>query len=218
MRKTRHKFENFKFSSSFYTENVILRPPYNPEVLILGTFNPDDGNFADFFYGRNFFWPIFRMFYNNTTEYSNQKRSPKNLSPSLNEILDICSYFKLSFADLVLSTDSKDNLIPDENVLDGNIEWNTQNIINFINNTPSLKFIYFTRQKKGDWKVELNKISQETPLKILNIYTPSGQSLKGEPRILKLKDHWLFNDDENFDILNHSWLENCGMILSNLSK
>lgn len=52
------KNKQLNWDNRFYTENVILKNVdiYKPEILFLGTFNPElQSNPADFFYGRNFF-------------------------------------------------------------------------------------------------------------------------------------------------------------------
>ena len=59
-----HKFLNYnKWNNGFQTHNAILDTmPYVPEVLILGTFNPNSlrNDFVDFFYGRNWLWTGFK--------------------------------------------------------------------------------------------------------------------------------------------------------------
>jgi hypothetical protein len=55
------------WDNRFYTENVILKNVdiYKPEILFLGTFNPElQNNPANFFYGRNFFWTAFKNLFN----------------------------------------------------------------------------------------------------------------------------------------------------------
>jgi hypothetical protein len=64
--KVNHKFltipsgiNTLNWNQNFFTQNAILKNKniYKPEILFLGTFNPDlKTNPADFFYGRNFFW------------------------------------------------------------------------------------------------------------------------------------------------------------------
>jgi|GEM_PF-1110137 len=107
----KHKFLKTDFGTGYITNNAILdNIPYKPEVLILGTFNPDtpNSNFADFFYGRNFFWPAFKnLFTFNSTVLINRRMSQNgklnvDLNPSLSEILGMCAHLKLTFADLVL--------------------------------------------------------------------------------------------------------------------
>ena len=63
----KHKFYQTSFGNGFETHNAILDiTPYKPELMIVGTFNPDtpNTNYADFFYGRNFFWTAFKNLFN----------------------------------------------------------------------------------------------------------------------------------------------------------
>lgn len=105
-----HKFKEFDFGNGFETTNAILTStPYKPEVLIIGTFNPNtpNGNFADFFYGRNFFWPAFKnLFIHNQLQITNRRipnrgKLPDSLNPTLEEIKLLCINLKLSFCDLI---------------------------------------------------------------------------------------------------------------------
>ncbi|WP_345252522.1 hypothetical protein [Flaviaesturariibacter amylovorans] len=106
-----HKNNATIWTNEFSSEEAILkRTPYDPEILILGTFNPalQKTNFSDFFYGRNYFWPIlYNIFKANSIELSkrriapNCKSAPKQLLPSLNQIFELCKLLKLSFADLI---------------------------------------------------------------------------------------------------------------------
>jgi hypothetical protein len=74
----RHKFYQTNFGNGYATHNAILdTTPYKPEVMIVGTFNPDtpNNNFADFFYGRNFFWTAFKnLFVHNAVVIPNPTR------------------------------------------------------------------------------------------------------------------------------------------------
>lgn len=105
-----HKFKEYDFGGGFETTNAILTStPYLPEVLIIGTFNPGtpNANFADFFYGRNFFWPAFKnLFIFNQLHLINRRIPnrgglPEALNPSLEEIKSLCTQLKLSFGDLI---------------------------------------------------------------------------------------------------------------------
>lgn len=134
---TAHKFLNKNFGNGFETHNAILDvTPYKPEVLILGTFNPNTpkSNFADFYYGRNYFWPGFKNLINNNTNLLKSTRMPRNgvpkaaLNPTLPEILKLCAHFKLTFADLIIEVLNNNNpqytILPNDNVIFNNIEYN----------------------------------------------------------------------------------------------
>ena len=66
-----HKFFQTIFDNEFETNNAILEiTPYKPEVMVVGTFNPNtpNDNFADSFYGRNYFWTAFKNFYHRKSQ------------------------------------------------------------------------------------------------------------------------------------------------------
>lgn len=110
MESIKHKFIEIKFNEEFQTHNGVLdKTPYKPEVMIIGTFNPNtpNSNFADFFYGRNYFWPALKNLSENKIAYF-KSRMPKRgiikepLNPTIDEIFIVCKKFKLTFADLIL--------------------------------------------------------------------------------------------------------------------
>jgi len=105
-----HKFFQTDFTGGFSTHNAIIdTTPYKPEVMIVGTFNPDSphANFADFFYGRNCLWPAFKnLFIHNQTILTGRRMPPNGVAippfdPTLEEILELCNKLKLTFTDLV---------------------------------------------------------------------------------------------------------------------
>lgn len=132
-----HKFYQANFGNGFETHNAILDiTPYKPEVMIVGTFNPDtpNANFADFFYGRNFFWTAFKnLFIHNAVVIPNRRMPPNGnppaiLNPTLLEIFDLCKKLKLTFSDLVLEVLHNNNpvyqLLPNDNVIFNGLEYN----------------------------------------------------------------------------------------------
>lgn len=189
-----HKFLNrehgFFPDQNFYTENVILKNrTFKPEVMIIGTFNPDtpNANFADFYYGRNYFWTGFKRLLNPQYRFIHERRMPQNgqynhlVDPTLEEVLNLCSNFKLTFSDLISGVFPNINpeeyeILPNDNVffngqefnliqdnagngvlglanLDeiGLISWNTMNIVEYLLINPQVKSIYLTRQQNGIW-------------------------------------------------------------------
>lgn len=128
-----HKFRQTIFNDQFQTNNAILDiTPYKPEVIIIGTFNPNtpNDNFADFFYGRNFFWPAFKNLFTHNNITLQKRRMPtrgtppNTLNPTLEEIFLICKKIKVSFADLVIeilhNNNPKYNILSNDNIiLDG---------------------------------------------------------------------------------------------------
>lgn len=131
----KHVFFEKNFQNSFRCENAILETPYLPEILILGTFNPNtpNTNFADFFYGRNYFWTALKNLFIHEEMRITGPRMPKNgkpkkkLNPGLDEIFELCKKLKLTFADLiieVLHDNSEYHLIKNDNVYYANREFN----------------------------------------------------------------------------------------------
>jgi len=133
----RHKFYQTDFGNGFATHNAILDiVPYRPEVMILGTFNPEtpNANFADFYYGRNFLWTAFKNLFILQQLVLQNRRMPQNgnppavLDPTLLEIFEICFRLKLTFSDLVLEVLHTDNpnfqLLQNDNVIFNQQEFN----------------------------------------------------------------------------------------------
>ncbi|MBB5623210.1 hypothetical protein HDE69_004293 [Pedobacter cryoconitis] len=105
----KHIFHDRNFGDGFFTHNLILETPYLAEVMIIGTFNPDTPktNFADFFYGRNYFWTALNNIFIHGKVLHGGTRMPKRgkpqkaLNPSLDEIKVLCTNLKLTFSDLI---------------------------------------------------------------------------------------------------------------------
>lgn len=203
-----HKFltvNQLKWNNQFYTENGILKNNglYRPEILFLGTYNPEiRTNLADFFYGRNYFWPALKNIFSENPIYLVGERlayDPHN--PSLNEIFQICRQLKLTFTDLVGSIfENQDNnhLIViankeyveyndiiynpisdgDLSILNGiqKVNWNTQNIITYLRENTQIGKIYFTRRNNACWQTQISLIMEAIPeIQVIPIYTPSAQ-------------------------------------------
>jgi hypothetical protein len=133
----RHKFYQTNFKNGFQTINAILSTtPYKPEVMIVGTYNPEtpNTNFADFFYGRNFFWTaIYNLFINDGILLTKRRMPTRgnplpSIKPSLSEIFQLCSKLKLTFSDLVLEIFNNNNsnyqFLSNDNVLFKDKEYN----------------------------------------------------------------------------------------------
>lgn len=131
-----HKFQNHDWKNGFWTENSILKTNhYQPEVLIIGTFNPNsqNENFADFFYGRNYFWTALKNVFISKCTVLPNRRMPTNgqpvfpLNPTIEEVFNICKIAKLGFADLINGVlINADNYIalPNDNIIFNNKEYN----------------------------------------------------------------------------------------------
>jgi hypothetical protein len=236
-----HKFLNYnEWNNGFYTENSILKnKEYLPEVLFIGTFNPmtPNDNHADFFYGRNWFWPAFKNLFIENAYILVNRRMPSNgvpnypLNPTIEDIFDICKKAKISFADMINGVFPETNdydLLNNDNVIYNNVEynliqddalarlnqinqidWNIENISNYLCENPQIKNVYFTRRPIGIWLRKWNELKKSNcsrNIEFGKIYTPSATNLRGEPRMEKLIQHWLFNENNNYESLNHEWL------------
>lgn len=251
-----HKFYNTVFGNGFSTTNAILNvTPYKPEVMIVGTFNPNTpyANFADFFYGRNFFWPAFKnLFVHNNVTLLNRRMPPNGappaqLNPTLSEIYEMCIKLKLTFSDLVLQVLHVNNpnyqILPNDNIIFngqeynliqdgqqgtigglqqlnvlGQIDWNTENIINYLCKNPQIKSIYFTRRPTGIWAAQWNLIinhSCMTGRLTTNIFTPSGAGAPVNRSMYRLLNHWVHNANPNFGVLDNNWLIQNNVVLNN---
>lgn len=238
----KHRFYKYNWVNGFKTENGILHSKYyEPEILFVGTFNPDiAGNSADMFYGRNFFWPGFKnLFVQNGVVFRSRREQMKPFHPSLKEIFDICRYLKLGFADLVeeaIYTSSAYSIIPPTKVLYKNkvfdliadkdlleldyfkqIRWNTDKIISFLCSNKSIRSIYFTRQPTAIWLSHWNKIKVHhcsKGISFYNIYTPSGRRLKKDV-MTNLLHRWVHPVSTKYQPLDNNWLLSNGVNLGN---
>ncbi|WOD44186.1 hypothetical protein [Hwangdonia lutea] len=232
----RHKFFHKDFGEGFRTENAILiETPYKPEILFIGTFNPltnDEANPADFFYGRNWFWPIlFNIFKHNKIAVIEKQRKfyPPDFNPTLKEVFGFMKKHKLSFADLIMEILPEKNinciagnnifyenehydLIKDNHLAKlnrkGEVSWSTKHLIDYINYNPQIKQVYFTRKSTSPFSEELyglEKVLSERHVKVKQLFTPSGQGLKGTPRNRILMDQWLQSTKLGFNSLDTKW-------------
>ena len=206
----RHKFANHQFpgfeGESFRTNSTILFPGhYSPIIMFIGTHNDRDvpGNSADFFYGRNYFWPVWRSLLNAPVELNGPKGRREHHMTEIplygdeNSIYNICKLGLMTFADLVFEVDGdlnnhKDDIIPQA----GTIKWATDEIIDFLKSNPSIRFVYATRQMEnaapwaGQWDKIVNAMSDRDVL-FGCIHTPSGNGAGEGPRREALKQLWL---------------------------
>lgn len=256
-----HKFlavnqqqNQLNWDNCFYAENVILKnfDIYKPEIMFLGTFNPElQYNPADFFYGRNFFWTAFKNLFNEGQIILNEQRLAFNpYNPTLEEIFQLCIKLKLTFTDLVNSIfneqdnnqiiviQNKDYISFGNNIYnpisDGDLQklnqiqkvnWNTENIITYLNDNRQIRKIYLTRRNNLCWQTQVNHIINALPeIEIVPIYTPSAQGralhqqtgIYGNGKMAPLLRHWTQNNNGNYGNLNHNnWLANNGVDINN---
>ncbi len=240
-----HKFLNVDFgqpypniasAQGFVAENAILKTtPYRPEVMIIGTFNPDDGNGADFFYGRNrnYLWRIFQNFANN----ANVLNGPADGVPAIGQIFELCKKFKLSFADLITKTKAETIGYKDDKLnrlcRQGLIENSVQEIAKYICATESIKYVYFTTKNENLrclWQLWLNIETlvhvERNDVEFGSILTPSGMggvdNFDGLHRAATIARYWVWVNhpapphippfiNVGYTHLNHEWLIQCGV-------
>lgn len=220
----KHRFADGDFDG-FSTANTIQKNGV-PEILFVGTYNPDtdvDANPADFFYGRNYFWPtMFNLFWENAIVHMRKRRSFIPFEPALGAILNLSLDKSMSFADLIKSVFPEGgvyritgnvvtayhriqyNLI-DDNALAklhdlGQVNWATNDIIQYIRETPSIKWVRLTRQPDGVWRDPWNQIVNAgygRKVDFGTIHTPTGMGLqeKGVPIAKALARRWVHHPD-----------------------
>lgn len=238
-----HKFLNYHFPNGFQSNNAILEIlPYEPETIFVGTFNHGwDWNFADFYYGRGMYmWPILaNLFLHHGNVILNQRT--QNINPTINDIYSVCALAKISFADIVKGTfeNIQCQILNNAIIVDNHYEWNSykdtqlnymgnkgwlddnvEDIIKYINKTPSIKHVYFTFASQ-DWLGDKRNLIRHgiNVEDCCSIFTPSangfGHNLPNYPnRLTSLSHCWIWNglnhehpvNRPNFGHLSHGWL------------
>jgi hypothetical protein len=105
------------------------------------------------------------------------------------------------------------------------VNWNTNNIIAYLQHNPQIRKIYFTRQSNLCWQDQINLIIQKCPeIDVISIYTPTAQGgalhkqtgIYENGKMIPLLRHWTKNNNGNYGNLNHNnWLTNNGVIINN---
>jgi hypothetical protein len=233
-----HRFLEHDFGNGFQTHNAILdTTPYEPEMLILGTYNPGTNcPGADFFYGRkkSWFWVVMKnLCVNGPNNQQLTQRIPVGnnqlIGPELSEILTIAEKVKITFADLIKGVmhignpqyvvhdnppDPKDkityqgvqyDLISDNGLASlnnlGQINWATQGIIKYIQRTPSVTCVRFTRKPDYVWQQHWDQIRYadygDREINFGRIHTPAGMGLMeaGVNPAKALARRWLWHGD-----------------------
>lgn len=121
-----HKFQNHEVNP-------------NTEILILGTFNHDDQDGPDFFYGksRTFLWHLLPQCWGLEPLKEADMASKQ----------EFMATYKIDFADLIDSIDvpEGEEANVDDNFIDTHVnQW--KDIIGLINMLPNLNAVYFTRK------------------------------------------------------------------------
>jgi len=230
---------HFNGDARFQTHSAVLdKIPYDPQVLIIGTYNDGNnlGNNADFFYGRNYFWPVISNLSNNANILT-QRRDAVSLppgNPTLGQILNLAAQFKLTFADLITNVTTP---LPNHNDthLNTALKNNTAisnhlRIIDYINRTPSLTHVYCTAKFTGQthlnnlWGQIVNNVRPNVVFG--KILTPSGMggipNSGGLGRVATIARYWVwanninnpygkFRNETGYTHLDNIWLTGCGV-------
>ena len=139
---------NHKFFEYLNLDNI----GFEPEYLIIGTFNPEwpAENYANWFYGRtnnNYFWEILPMMFEKDSLRHSDHLDWKNF----------CAENKIAITDLILSINDADQENQNHYSIISNFQdtkftnefevFNMTDIIGILNNYPSIKKVFFTRNQ-----------------------------------------------------------------------
>lgn len=174
-----------KFQQYLNLENL----DFQPLTLIVGTFNPSwpANNAATWFYGRtarNYFWDVL----------------PRIYEPNLNlrqgnsaQWKEFCNDRRVALTDIITSindanqgnnnhTEILSNYL-DSEIADNFHDFSFTNIIALLNNYPTIRNVYLTRQTgiglfDAQWEIVKNYAEQhpERNLHVRNLLTPSGSA------------------------------------------
>lgn len=253
----RHKFENGRaanWPNGYYAQNTILRSDtFEPEVIFIGTFNPTvDWNVADIYYGRGkYMWTIMYNLFVQNHNHREVERTPNDEEINLQTIFGIIERGKISFADIIggvnpdvpIAVDINNRTVivnEEHDITDfsdrqldnvgahGLMDDNVDEIVKFINETTSIKHVYFTF-KSGNWIVNrkndiINGI--ERPINCCSIISPSSNGFgKALPIPFNTKPSgiahtWIWNEvnhpavpvnRDGYEHLDHDWLISKGV-------
>ncbi len=162
----------------FCTDLDLSYVDYEPEILIVGTFNPEwpKANYAEWFYGRtdaNYFWDVLpRMF---------EGKSLLTATPE--EWKDFCKRNKIAITDLIkeVTTFNQKNeedkavlaTYGDKALIENEKDFIYNSISDLITKFPSIKHIYFTRKLDSNWKAVWGECGIKNLATINELYTPS---------------------------------------------
>jgi hypothetical protein len=191
-----HRFLNYHREDLF--------PSWKIKYLFIGTFNPSwnkPGNNADYFYGRsNYMWQLLPRFFGEQSL----------IHSSTEDKILFCKKHEIGFTDLVLKVNNVDydNALHKKKILSfkdkdllffrQNLSFNTNNILNYIDNQLKLNRIYFTLLGQNVESISLaiktienHCLKKNNPIPTHRLHTHSGQGLgKGIPRENALTHRW----------------------------
>ena len=204
-----------------FQKDLIPDLDFNPETLILGTFNPEfpKSNKAEWFYGRleNNFWDVLPRLYNE-----------KSLRcKSVSDWKSFCKKHKIVISDLIecIKDADENNLehlrllsnFSDKNISESFYEHTFTDINRLLMKYTSIKYVYLTRGL-GDtfWKKAWNSIisNVDTNKKIVfkTLITPSGYARfqqgvynkKNPQETLSIEDYILMRWEKEWHALKTS--------------
>jgi hypothetical protein len=191
-----HKFKDKDFGN------------WNCNTLILGTFNPFDGPYADYYYGRikngvysNQFWPSLEKFLSSVKNQNIQIRPG-----SLNSKIEIMRELKFCCLDLIKSVDTDENIesdFSDHKLLKKNIkrEYFTYEIISFILKNNIKKVICSwgkgTSIKLKEFRNEISYIQENCPDTLFKLYELPAF---GRPLISRMELGKLIYKELNYEL------------------
>lgn len=174
-----HKFQSYL---------NLERLDFEPETLIVGTFNPawPEGNYAEWFYGRirnNYFWDVLpRMF------DPELNLRAKGIDPA--QWKAFCKQHKIALTDLIYRIDDADRDNPahhkalksysDASICNYFSEITYTDIVAILQHFPSIKNIYLTTQAKiallnEKWG-EVEAYGAENGIRVKRLLTPSASA------------------------------------------
>ncbi|MCH7400070.1 hypothetical protein MM236_18895 [Belliella sp. DSM 107340] len=166
---------------------------FEPNTLIVGTFNPDiEGNAAEWFYGRaeNNFWDVLPRLYG--------AESMRHANPI--EWKAFCSSNKIAITDLIQRIDDADlnnkthlaklKTYSDKSIATSFQDHSYVDLVKLLKNRPTIKHIYLTRGIgetfwRRAWRPVQN-YARENNLLVQNLITPSGYAFYQQGRYNKL--------------------------------
>lgn len=114
------------------------------------------------------------------------------------------------------------------------VEWNTQNIINFLIDNAGIKSIYFTSRPTGIWGQQWDLITNHESFKDRNfvlLVPPTDEEISKLPspyqsNLKSLLHYWVWNgqshkkpvNNPSFGHLDHKWLANCNIDVEKIRK
>ena len=159
---------------------------FEPTTLIVGTFNPGwDGlnNNAEWFYGRtrnNYFWDVLPRIYENTNLRNGDHNDWKGF----------CARNQIAITDLLASIDDANQNDPlhtaaisnykDSDIANSFQQFTPVNIVNILNNNPSIRNVYLTRQPgiafwDNLWNIIVNE-NAGNEINFQTLLTPSASA------------------------------------------